>query len=81
MDAGKLIEDEDRARGSLTLDVYIHYLKLVGVPLLGMLVLMALAQTSLNMGSTFWLSTWSEASLKVRLKIIFWNHLSPSSLL
>ncbi|XP_072021148.1 ATP-binding cassette sub-family C member 9-like [Amphiura filiformis] len=63
-DAGKLIEEEDRERGSVTLDVYLYYLKTIGAVLVCILVLGLIVRTSLGMGSTFWLSTWSEASLK-----------------
>ena len=66
-EAAKLIEKEEMERGSVALNVYGYYLKAVGIPLACIVAFGTISQTSLTVGTNFWLTAWSEAGVAVSM--------------
>lgn len=60
---GALIEKEEIERGSVSYSVYMYYAGNVGWCMLLLVLIMAVLDTSLSIGTSFWLSAWSEAGL------------------
>ena len=58
-----LMEQEERASGSVSYKVYLYYLKNVGWGLVSFIFAAMLMSSALNIGKSFWLSAWSEAGL------------------
>ncbi|XP_022081543.1 ATP-binding cassette sub-family C member 9-like [Acanthaster planci] len=62
-EAGKLIEQEEMERGSVSAKIYIYYFKNMGALLTLLTLLTVLGLSGLQIGTNFWLSDWSEAGL------------------
>uniref|UniRef100_A0A8D8XGU9 ABC-type glutathione-S-conjugate transporter n=2 Tax=Cacopsylla melanoneura TaxID=428564 RepID=A0A8D8XGU9_9HEMI len=57
---GKLIEVEKSETGSVKWQVYLHYLKSIGLPLSISAILLNIAFQGFAIGSNIWLSVWSD---------------------
>ena len=60
---GKLIEDEELERGSVSYQVYFFYARNIGWLVMSLLVLCGIIETTLQVYNGFWVSEWSEAGL------------------
>lgn len=56
----KLIEAEKAETGSVKGDVYVHYFKAVGMPLMAGTLIFSLISQGFQIGTNTWLSRWSE---------------------
>ncbi|XP_077995245.1 ATP-binding cassette sub-family C member 9-like [Glandiceps talaboti] len=59
--SGKLIEKEERERGSVSWRVYLTYAKAVRIPAVILIFVLATLQMAAMVATNFWLSEWSEA--------------------
>uniref|UniRef100_A0ABM0N098 ATP-binding cassette sub-family C member 9-like n=1 Tax=Saccoglossus kowalevskii TaxID=10224 RepID=A0ABM0N098_SACKO len=72
---GKLIEKEERERGSVSWKVYMVYARAMRIPIVCLLVSLLLAQVGASVATNFWLSEWSEAGANVtanRTELIYY---------
>ena len=74
-DKGKLIEEEDMERGSVSYKVYLFYAKSMGYLVLGTLALFVIFDMFFSISTTFWVAEWSETGLhnEVRSSGPFYN--------
>ncbi|XP_072177741.1 ATP-binding cassette sub-family C member 9-like [Diadema setosum] len=61
---GKLVVKEDQETGSVSYEIYFFYLKAMNYVVGITAVLTVLAGCGFEIGTNFWLATWSEASLE-----------------
>ncbi|XP_070557454.1 ATP-binding cassette sub-family C member 8-like [Ptychodera flava] len=59
---GKLIEKEERERGSVSWRVYWAYVKAMYIPMAVLTLFLLAAQAAAMMGRNFWLSIWSDST-------------------
>ncbi|CAH1801693.1 unnamed protein product [Owenia fusiformis] len=59
---GKLIDEEEREKGSVSAKVYLAYFKACWLVLAGGVLILHLFRQSIIVGTDFWLSAWSTAS-------------------
>ncbi|XP_041459434.1 ATP-binding cassette sub-family C member 9-like isoform X1 [Lytechinus variegatus] len=60
---GRLIITEDQEKGSVSYDIYLYYIKAIGYGVTLLVALGAFGGAGVEIGTNFWLATWSEASL------------------
>lgn len=61
---GKLIKEEEREKGKISKHVYIMYMKACTYPLSLLVLFFIISTQAMKMGTDFWLSMWSEASVE-----------------
>ncbi|XP_070536868.1 ATP-binding cassette sub-family C member 9-like [Ptychodera flava] len=62
---GRLIEKEERKKGSVSWKIYLTYAKAVKFPLVSVIVLFFLAQGAAQILTNFWLARWSESGEEI----------------
>ena len=62
---GKLIETEEHETGSVALQVFLHYGRAMGWPLVCLVAFFLVAQYGVMIATDFWLSAWSEAGARL----------------
>ncbi|XP_038066967.1 ATP-binding cassette sub-family C member 8-like [Patiria miniata] len=65
---GRLVQDEERVKGSVSWRVYLTYIKAIGIVAFTFLLMFAIFQQALFIGTNYWLSYWSEAGRNIANK-------------
>ncbi|XP_033096645.1 ATP-binding cassette sub-family C member 9-like [Anneissia japonica] len=58
---GKLIQKEERVRGSVSKQIYWYYMLAVRLSLCALVISLSALYNAANVGTNFWLSAWTEA--------------------
>ncbi|XP_033123425.1 ATP-binding cassette sub-family C member 9-like isoform X2 [Anneissia japonica] len=64
-ETGKLIEEEEIVRGSVSYKMYFYYINAMGKLLAVLVLVSCISVTGMMVGTNFWLSEWSEAGIAV----------------
>ena len=63
-ETGRLIEEEEKERGSVSYKIYLYYFSSMTYTVACLMIGSVVMRTGLQVATNFWLSDWSEAGLK-----------------